>query len=76
MPHLAAIARLRFAIKVEMGFAIFAQYLMGGERIVAHDIAHLDPVEARSGRAQRQSADRTNMVLELAACCPLDGPVP
>ena len=62
--HLAARPRRVLAVEMQMG-------VVGEDRRPAMDriadqIAHLDALGGEIGRAQRQAADRADMVLELA----------
>src|SRR5687768_2771674 len=62
--HLAAGPGLFLAVEVEVGAAV-GEEVAPGCRLAADQVAHLDRGRRARRRAERQAADRPDMVLEL-----------
>src|SRR3954454_17419676 len=64
VPHLAAGAGLAFAVEVEMGFRV-GEDVGPAACFRADEVAHLDARGGEVGRAQRQAANRPDVIFEL-----------
>src|SRR3546814_8895318 len=62
--HLAAGARLALAVKVEMGGRV-GEDVAPARHILSDQILHRDFGDNQIGGAERQAADRANVILEL-----------
>ena len=74
MAHLAAGARFPLAVKVKVRSRI-RQDLAPGIRVASDQILHRDAGQDQAGVAERQSADRPDVIFELGAQRALDRPM-